>query len=238
MPTMMRNLTLLVLLGLAATSAGAQNAPVRITVGGKHIEASVIETNGTIYVPLDAIARVLGVEVTIQTNVAQQVRPAPAQPPLPATEPKVSITLTPPKPQTPTTIKGRLTYHKNMYQRNEPDPGAQVWLLTEEKVYALAAAAGGTVMEPIPERATGWETKFDSPYTFPKAVADGHGDFMFQNIPAGTYTLIMFSKRANGLAARDRTAKMRFKRITVGEGETVDASFNFGMTAYRTVPGA
>lgn len=37
----------------------------------------------------------------------------------------------------------------------------------------------------------------------------------------------------NSLAARDRKGKMRFKNIRLGEGQVADASFNFGVTAYR-----
>lgn len=223
-------------LACVAFVVSSHAATIKIFVGGRQIETSVLETNGTIYVPLDTIAKALGVEMAIQTNQAQTAQAdAPARqaqtPPQPQPQPQVSVTISPPKPLPATTIRGKLTYRNNMYQPNEPDPGAQVWLLTEPDAEAVAKQAGGTISEPIPQRQVGWDAKLTE--AFARAVADGDGNFSFADVPPGRYTLIMQSKRANGLAARDRKGKMRFQKVQVNEGHTVDASFNFGPTAYR-----
>jgi hypothetical protein len=65
------------------------------------------------------------------------------------------------------------------------------------------------------------------------AVADATGGFAFDNPAAGRYLLVFERHAANGLAARDRTGKVRFRTLEVPPGGTVDASFNFGPTAYR-----
>jgi hypothetical protein len=116
---------------------------------------------------------------------------------------------------------------------NPPDRDAQAWLVPESEVVALARAAGGTSDEPIPTRATGWPAKLDAEYKFLKSVADSDGKFGFDNVAPGSYTLVLLSKRANGLAVRDRQGKMRFKKLVLHQGEIVDASFDFGVTAYK-----
>jgi hypothetical protein len=142
----------------------------------------------------------------------------------------------PPPPATPVRITepakepihGRLTWNAGMFKGHPPDFGACVWLVND--VAALAREAGGTLAEPIPTSATGWPAKLDAAY--PKTVTDGNGRFAFTHVAPGDYTLIYRSKKANGLAARDRAGKMRFQAITVVAGQPVDASYDFGVTAY------
>ena len=214
---------------LAATTAFAETPSVKVFVNGRPLEASVIETNGTFYLPVDAISKALGVQITIKTNEVRIVRePAP----LPtATTPKPQPSQ--PSPQGITTIRGVLSFHNNVFDPNHSDPGAQVWLVKEDAVAALALAAGGKPDEPIPTNQTGWDAKLTGQYKFPRAVADELGRFAFENIAPGAYLLITQSRQSNGLAARDRKGKMRFKKLQVGAGQIVDGSFNFGPTAYR-----
>lgn len=168
---------------------------------------AVIELNGRRYVPLDLV----GDCVTVQ--------PSPAKP-------QAVIVTEPPREP----IYGTLTWTAGLFKGNPPDYGGKVWLVKEEEITALAKEAGGTAEEPIPTRATGWTTKLDA--MFPKTIADGNGKFAFTNVAPGNYLIIYSSKRANGLSARDRGGKMRFKTITIEAGKPVDASFDFGVTAY------
>jgi hypothetical protein len=215
----------------------------QIFVNGQVLNATAIETNGTIYVPVDAIARALGVEVTIKQDAVQITSPAPppaiapAPPPSPPPPPTAAVApkvwTQPAPPSNLTAIHGRLTWTESFITTRPADYGAQVWLVPEADVAALAKAAGGRGDEPIRTEATGWPAKLDTEYKFLKSVADGEGRFGFDNVSPGTYLLIMVSRGANGLAARDRHGKMRFKKIVVRAGEIVDASFNFGVTAYK-----
>ncbi len=228
-------------LGIALAS-GANAAPVRIVVNGCEVETSVIVTNGAIYVPIDTLSKALGVTLTIETNeppapapvaAASAATPPPAPAPPAVTPPPLTTVLlsVPSRPVAAPSIKGKLTYHFNLFQNSVPDPGAQVWLVREADIAALAAGSGGTTDEPIPQRSVGWDAKLNAQYAH--QIADGHGDFVFENVAPGAYLLIFQSVRANGLAARDRQGKMRFKKVVVHNGEIVDASFNFGVTAYK-----
>ena len=173
-------------------------------------------------------------------------------PAAPAPAPETGATTTappPPKPAKPTTtvllstpparaparqsIRGELKYNLNILDSRGIDAGAQVWLVPATQVAALAAATGGTTDEPISQRSDGWDAKLTEQFQFPRAVADERGEFAFTDVAPGAYTLVLLSKHTNGLAARDREGKCRFKRLQVRDGETVDASFNFGMTAYK-----
>ena len=244
------------LIAIGILVAGSTFAGTTVYINGHPIEASVIESNGTIYVPVDAVGRALGAEVTIKNDAIQISTPTPPPPPPPAPAAvsvpppsAVAAAPAPPRPPPPapapkpwseptpppsfTAIRGRLTWTQTIMMPHPPDRGAEVWLVPESDIAALAKAAGGTSDEPIPTSATGWPARLDSDYKFLKSVADDDGRVGFDNVAPGAYRLIMVSRNTNGLAARDRKGKMRFKKIVVHPGAIVDASFNFGVTAYK-----
>src|SRR5882762_6456474 len=110
----------LVIVSIVVANAIAETT---IFVNGQPIRADVIETNGTVYVPVDAIARALGAEVTIKKDAVRISNPAPAPAPV-ATQvpppPPATPVAPPPKPwvePTPspafTAIHGRLTWQEN-----------------------------------------------------------------------------------------------------------------------------
>lgn len=191
-----------------AVIAGA--APPRVILNGRDVSADVIEINGRLYLPLETVGAVERADQTLQVTTSPPATPAiitePARAP----------------------IHGRLTWNAGMFKGNPPDAGARVWLVHD--VERLARDAGGTPAEPIPVRATGWPAKLDARY--PHTIADAQGRFAFSNVASGHYTLIFQSRHANGLAARDRDGKIRFRAITVVAGQPVDASHDFGVTAY------
>lgn len=204
----------------------AESPEVRVFINGTEVHGAVLKSDGVIQVPPEEITRALGSRQQVTTE-PMPVTPAPMPP-------VIASTGKPAPPSGITTIKGKLTYHYNVFDSNRADPGAQVWLVSADQVPGLAAAAGGTDAEPIGQRQSDWDAKLTSEYHFPRAVADGAGNFYFEKVAAGEYLLVMQSKHANGLAGRDRKGKFRFQKITVSEGQTADASFNFGVTAYRT----
>lgn len=199
--------------------AKAEPASLRVFLNGQEIQGSLIQTNGTIYLPLDAVTKALGAKVTIQTN---QVDIATPQPVVVAGRSGASAV-----------IRGTLTWQNHVYETKAPDMGARIWLVPESQVAAIVTAAGGTITEPIPQKAVGWEKNLTTEYHLPMATTDYRGDFSFDNAPSGKYLLILKSRQANGLAARDRDGKVRFLRIEVRDGQSADGSFNFGVTAYR-----
>jgi hypothetical protein len=220
---MSRHSTTIILIAFlaSATLARMDEPGIRVLVNGQAIPVNVIESNGTVYVPIDAIAKALGADVRIERG---EVRVERSEPPAP-----VVAAATPTAP----TIKGRLTWYNNVWEPRKPDVGAQAWLLNDSQVRDLARAAGGTIAEPIPQNQTGWDAKLTDSFQFPHAVADEDGRFSFINVAAGPYLLVAKSARANGLAARDRNGKIRFYQIQVTTGGTVNASVDFGPTAYR-----
>jgi hypothetical protein len=220
---MSRHSTTVVLIAFLASAvlSRADEPGIRVLVNGRAIPVNVIQSNGTVYVPIDAIAKALGADVRIERG---EVRVERMEPPAP-----IVTAVTPVAP----TIKGRLTWYNNVWEPRKPDPGGQAWLLNDSQVRDLARAAGGTTAEPIPKNQTGWDAKLTDAFSFPHAVADEDGRFSFMNVAAGPYLLVAKSVRANGLAARDRNGKIRFYQIQVTTGGTVNASIDFGPTAYR-----
>src|SRR5258706_5871798 len=97
------------IVGDVLVASDAEQPPVKVYVNGRPIEASVIETNGTFYLPVDALSKALGVHITIKTNEVRIVREA-------VDEPQPKPTPTPqPNPQSVTKIQGRLAHHTNTF---------------------------------------------------------------------------------------------------------------------------
>ena len=220
---MPRHSTIIILITLLAiaTLARADEPGIRVLVNGQAIPVNVIESNGTVYVPVDAIAKALGADVKIERGEVRVAQPAPLAPIVSTAAPITPI------------VKGRLTWYNSVWEPGKPDPGAQAWLLNDTQAHDLARAAGGTITEPIPKNQAGWEAKLTETLLFPHAVADEDGKFSFINVAPGPYLLVAKSVRANGLATRDRNGKIRFQQVQVTNGGTVDASIDFGPTAYR-----
>jgi len=170
--------------------------------------------------------------VTEAPKEAAVPSPTPAPPPPEPAPSTMVVVSTPPQRQFPVqSVKGKLTFKINIFDPHGLDVGAQVWLVPAAQLAGLAAAAGGTADEPIPETSVGWGKKLNEDFKFAHAVADANGEFSFTDVPPGEYTLVLLSKHTNSLAARDRAGKMRFKKIVVRQGETVNASFGFGMSS-------
>jgi hypothetical protein len=206
---------------------------VQVFINGQPIEA--IETNGTLYVPVEAVAKALGATVTVQTNeappvaVAPVAEPAAAKPPAPSTTVRLT---TPPPVERPGAVQGKLQYQRNVTDLRGIDAGAEVWLVPASKVAELAAAAGGTEKEPIPANVAGFEKKLTEQFGFRHAVADAQGEFEFAFVAPGEYTVILLSRNAGGLARRDNHGKMRFVQVRVREGLSSFVKFNFGVSSW------
>src|SRR5438045_8074064 len=109
----------------SATLSRADEPAIRVLVNGQAIPVSVIESNGTVYVPIDAISRALGADVRIERGEVRVERPE-------LLAPVVSAAT-----QVAPTIKGRLTWYNNVWEPRKPDVGAQAWLLNDSQVRDL-----------------------------------------------------------------------------------------------------
>ncbi len=208
---------------------------VQVFINGQPIEA--IETNGTLYVPVDAVAKALGATVPVQTNQPPPAAAAPSEPaaekPAPAPPPATTVRLTTPAlAKQAGSVQGQLKYKRDVFDLRGVDAGAEVWLVPAAEVAGLAAAAGGTEAEPIPPTAEGWDKKLTEKFSFLHAVADHNGRYAITNVPPGPYTVVLLSRNAGGLALRDNRGKMRFVKTNVREGLTTDVSFNFGVSTW------
>jgi cell division protein FtsB len=129
-------------------------------------------------------------------------------------------------------LKGTLTYYFNGNYGDKPDSGAEVWLLTEEQAKAVATKVGGELSRELIPANAGVVAVIDvqSGGHLSQTIADGSGNFSMDHVPVGTYWVVIKSKHANGRDSRDILGKVTFKRVQIGEGQTVDASHDFGMT--------
>lgn len=198
----------------------------KLYVNDTPVETNVIETNGTLYVPLFAVAKSLGAEVTIK---ADEIRIAPSAKPDDKAAPSAK---TAEATQGFGAIKGTMTYFFNQNYGDKPDVGTKVTLLTSDQVVKLQKSTGGTGNDPIPER-TGISAfffiHFDADH-FRETKADGSGNFSFDRIPVGRYLVVSESAHSNGKADRDLMGKVDCTFVEVKAGETADVSHSFGMT--------
>ncbi len=213
---------IVIALVLAASLARAEEHKVQVFIDGKEIEGAVLQPNGTIVLPPQAIP-----------NPPSTGEASPTPPPAATALPIVSSVapVSPPAAPPAPSVKGKLIWYHNVWDLKSPESGAHVWLLTETEAAALASTAGGTETEPIPSKATGWDSRLAKDYKFPHAVADESGKFFFDHVPPGRYVLIIKGVHCKWTTPRDRDGKMRFKPVEVGAGAPIDFTFDFGRTA-------
>jgi hypothetical protein len=131
-------------------------------------------------------------------------------------------------------IKGTLTYFFNENFGLKPDTGAEVFVaqdwfeIPEQYIVGL-----------YPEKIT-LGTLEGSNYTpvasYPVVKttrADGTGNYEFNDVPAGKYTLVFKSSHAKSISNRDLKGKIRHIQITIDPGEIVDESLDFGVDERR-----
>jgi hypothetical protein len=212
----MKWLALILAGSMTVALARAQEHQIEVFVDGKKVEA-VVQPDGTIRVPSLAL--------TNATPVAPTPPLAAPATPIIASAPVAAPVFVAPA------IRGSLAYYRDIWHRDAPDAGGQVWLVREQQTAAVIAAFAGTEEQPIPPKATGWESRLTDEFQCPRAVANRQGEFSFENVPPGRYLLIYKSVASRWTSPRDRTGKVRFQRVEVTEGQAAPASMNFGRTA-------
>ena len=201
----------------ATVSQPAAAPNFQVKINGQKVGYRLID--GRYYVLLEDIARATA-GVVAYTNDAASL----------TVEQKAAQQPAPPAPATPLggKIRGSLSYYFNANYGNKPDSGTEVWLIAGEIEIPDDAVHLGTpsvYWVSVGEKRQRYEVVRHT-------MADGNGNFELTDVSEGRYTLVMKSSHTNARVARDLLGKTEVRHITVKNGETVDASYDFGTTYF------
>jgi hypothetical protein len=231
-------------------NSAAPPSPTSVVVNGQPIKGKVLEMDGKHFVAVEDLAQSLHgaiaygdgqVALTLPQISSVAAKPAPAQHPSSSVAP-----IAPPSPLPPVTaqpletgrVKGTLTYFFDFHTGSKADAGSKVWLvkgpveIPASQNFVASSTALGSNANPEQYSAVKY------------AVADENGNFDLLDIPAGEYTLVLqsahtkwtlkekrdFFGRGNGHSPRDSNGRVELLKVIVKEGETADASKDFGPT--------
>jgi hypothetical protein len=218
-----------------------------VVVNGQPVKGKVLEMDGKHFVAVEDLAQSLHgaiaygegqVALTLPQFTSTGAKPASAQ----RIAPTAAVAPTSPLP--PVTarqmengiVKGTLTYFFDFHAGNKADAGSKVWLV---KGHAEIPASQNFVAS---STAVGTSANPEQYSAIKYSVADENGNFELLEIPSGEYTLVLqsahtkwtlkdkrdFFGRGNGHNPRDSNGRVEFLKVIVKEGETFDASKDFG----------
>jgi len=209
---------LIVVLG-SATALNAQvpkASPIskNLVVNGQPIKANVLVIDGKHFVAIEDLAQGLAGSISYGSETLTLTFP---------------VTASQDAKHDAGRIKGTLTYFFNSNYGSKPDTGIRVWLLNGH----LDIANGQMFFVGNDQLLVGSTSQKLQMYAVvKKSTADGNGNFELFDVPPGSYVLIVQSSHAKGSGMRDIDGKVRVQQIEIRAGETVDGSWDFGMTAY------
>jgi hypothetical protein len=227
----------------------ASPSSTSVVVNGQPVKGKVLEMDGKHFVAIEDLAQSLHgtiayddgqIALTLPQITSTGARPASSQRTAP------TGTIAPPSPLSSVTarpmengiVKGILTYFFDFHIGNKADAGSKVWLV---KGYAEIPASQNFVAS---STAVGSSANPDQYSAIKYSVADENGNFELLDIPPGEYTLVLqsahtkwtlkdkrdFFGRGNGHNPRDSNGRVEFLKVIVKEGETFEASKDFGPT--------
>jgi hypothetical protein len=128
-------------------------------------------------------------------------------------------------------VKGVLTYYFNTNYGNKPDVGALVALI--QGYVQIPQDEFVIMLQFFNQLNIGSQEYKNVKYT----VADGNGNFEIDDIDAGEYTLVIQSRHVHGSSGgrvlkKDAGDRVESRSIKVQPGQTVDASYDFGISAF------
>jgi hypothetical protein len=241
----------LALLGIPAAAQDRNGAAplssTTVVVNGQPVKGKVLEMDGKHFVAVEDLAQSLHgaiaygegqVALTLPQISSTAAKPASPQHNVPATAIAPSSPLPPvtAQPMKNGIVKGTLTYFFDFHTGNKADAGSKVWLVkghieipASQNFVASNTALGSSAN---PEQY--------SPLKY--AIADENGNFELLEIPPGEYTLVLqsahtkwtlkekrdFFGRGNDHSPRDSNGRVELLKVIVKEGETSDASKDFG----------
>jgi hypothetical protein len=183
-----------------------------VVVNGRDIPAITI--NGKTYVTPEDVARALGGSLSYAGSTIILTSPATVHSASDAAGGKIA---------------GVLTYYFNDNYGSKPDVGAEVYLLDGD-----IDLKPNQMHSPMNDHTyLIWNASGPVQYHVAASTsADGSGKFELSNVPAGKYTLLVQSKHAVGAVSRDIPGKMFIKPIAIKDGDVIDASHDFGPSAF------
>ena len=133
-------------------------------------------------------------------------------------------------------IRGTLTYYFNNNYGSGPDVGSQIWLIRGHIEVPSSASFLGLPDQIVIDKAHSCSVAH--------TIADGNGVFDLSELLSGDYTLIIQSnhtKGAPGFGAaaatmRDVGGRVVTFPVTLGPGQTIDRSWDFGISSFLKIP--
>jgi hypothetical protein len=119
-----------------------------------------------------------------------------------------------------------------IYFGNRPDVGSAIALVqgsvqVSESDFVYVVAEGGKGEVTIGKQVY---------RPFRTTVSDGNGNFEIDALPPGEYTIVCVSSHTTGGRVRpnvrDAGGRVYAMSVTIRQGETIDVSHDFGVTAY------
>lgn len=212
---------LVVVLAVSGVAQGSLDRPVgpplRLVVNGHEIDGKLMRADGRVWVSVEDLARSLNGSLGYKEQIHLDI-------PLlrEANEPVPALATG--------RIKGTVTFYFNANYGSKPDAGTRVILLPGKVQIAdsdtLLGTPGGITVSSRPYKA------------IRKSLADGNGVFELSDIPPGEYTLVLESAHTSGgvgpdpVTQRDALGRVETRILEVVSGQTLDASHDFGMTAF------
>lgn len=135
-------------------------------------------------------------------------------------------------------ITGVLTYYFNANDGSKADVGSEIWLIeghaieiNECEVFMPFTFMTGARVLGVGKRKSVADT---STFKVVKhTVVDGNGKYELLDVPAGKYILVMKSNHSKGSSPRDMEGKIKLTTVELKTAETLDASTDFGMSAFK-----
>ncbi len=236
----------------------APQSSTSVLINGQQIKGKVLEIDGKHFVAVEDLAQSLRGTISYGDGqialTFSHFSSAATQPPLAQHQPvtaQPTPSLPPTMPAQPTSsqlppvtapaletgrVKGTLTYFFSFQVGPKPDAGSKVWLvkgraeIPADQNFVATNSALGTSGNPEQYNA------------FKYSIADENGNFELLEIPPGEYTLVMQSAHTKGTlkekthifgkgnshSPRDSNGRVEFFNLQIKQGETADASKDFG----------
>ena len=201
---------------LSSFCVGQQDTPFHVAINGHAVQTRILQRGEHYYIDLEDLARALNASLVIRNdNIALSTSPATSDG----------------EARNDGSIRGTITYYFNDNYGNRPDVGAEVWVTKERVVMddydSFSVGADELTMRNWPDGNVSQHVR-----VFKHTTVDGSGNFDIDQLPEGKYTIIVRSNHVKGKSQRDISGKVVTKSITIENGASVDASQDFGMSAF------
>lgn len=207
---------------LAAFGSGEGPPQIRLFVSGKLASTGVVQLQGKYLVPLEDIATALGATTTV----------------VPRMNGDTSIKFVMPETTDGNSgtgvgrVRGVVTYYFNENYGSKPDTGAEVYLVAGEVSIPMTSVLTvsdrlSTITVSTPKKGDKTEMKTASAKLVARTAVGGDGTFLLDDVPVGSYTLVIRSKHSTDNTARDVSGMIEHRLVDIKAGKTTDATHDF-----------